>query len=87
MTVEWNITLVTLHQALKTNYLRVFVFVVYITVLMDMLIQQVGINMEMFFGTLLILFMIFMAYVGTVVSEEQRQGKHIPLIWEKEFWK
>jgi hypothetical protein len=63
------------------------VFVVYITVLMDMLIQQVGINMEMFFGTLLILFMIFMAYVGTVVSEEQRQGKHIPLIWEKEFWK
>ena len=31
--------------------------------------------------------MALMVYVGVVVSEENRQKKHIPLIWEKEFWK
>jgi len=50
-------------------------------------IGQVGTNMDIFFGTLFLMIMGSMVYVGIVISEEKRQGKHIPLIWEKEFWK
>ena len=36
-------------------------------------------------------FVIFLAgiivvYIQTIVEEERRQGKHIPLFWEKDFW-
>ena len=62
-------------------------FVVNTTVLMDMLIQQVGIDMEMFFGIVFLMIMGTMVYIGIVISEEKRQGKYIPLIWEKDFWK
>tara|TARA_Y100000593_G_scaffold19389_1_gene38720 strand:- start:11955 stop:12089 length:135 start_codon:yes stop_codon:yes gene_type:complete len=35
---------------------------------------------------LLTIVMGIFAYVGFIVNEERRQGKPIPLIWEKEFW-
>ena len=36
-------------------------------------------------------FVIFLAgiivvYIQIIVEEERRQGKHIPLFWEKDFW-
>ena len=30
--------------------------------------------------------MALFAYVSSVVVEEQKRGKRIPLIWEREFW-
>jgi len=38
-------------------------------------------------GSLILIVMASFVYVGAVISEENRQKKRIPLIWEKEFWK
>lgn len=43
--------------------------------------------MDVLLSTIFIIVMALFVYVGAVMSEEQRQSKHIPLIWEKEFWK
>ena len=43
--------------------------------------------MDIFIGIIVLIIMGLFTYVGAVVSEEKRQKKLIPLLWEKEFWK
>ena len=43
--------------------------------------------MDILLGIIFTTIMALFVYVGAVVSEENRQKKRIPLIWEKEFWK
>jgi len=43
--------------------------------------------MDMLIPFLITVIAAVMIYIQTVCEEEQRRNKHIPLIWEKEFWK
>jgi len=38
---------------------------------------------EIVFGTLGLIVMAFLVYMGCHISEEKRQGKSLPLFWEK----
>ena len=44
-------------------------------------------NMEYIIGIILIIASFLFAYVSSVVLEEEKKNKKIPLFWEKEFWK
>jgi hypothetical protein len=43
--------------------------------------------MEYLIGIVLVLASFLFAYVSSVVIEEEKKHKRIPLFWEKEFWK
>lgn len=43
--------------------------------------------MEYIIGIILIIASFLFAYVSSVVLEEEKKNKKIPLFWEKEFWK
>jgi len=40
--------------------------------------------MNTLFGILLLIFMAWFVYMGAHIQEEERQGKYIPLPWEKD---
>ena len=42
--------------------------------------------MEYLIGIVLVLASFLFAYVSSVVIEEEKKHKKIPLFWEKEFW-
>ena len=42
--------------------------------------------MENFIGIILVIGMGLFAYVSTVIVHEEKTGKRIPLIWDKDFW-
>ena len=43
--------------------------------------------MEYIIGIILIIASFLFAYVSSVVLDEEKKNKKIPLFWEKEFWK
>jgi hypothetical protein len=43
-------------------------------------------GLQFFIGLILVLIGAIFVYVQTVVLEETKQRKRIPLIWEKDFW-
>ena len=42
--------------------------------------------MEIFIGTIVLIIAPFLLYVSSVVIEEEKRGKRIPLFWESDFW-
>jgi len=43
-------------------------------------------GLQFFIGLILVLIGAIFVYVQTVMLEERKQNKRIPLIWEKDFW-
>jgi|TARA_R110000744_G_scaffold345952_1_gene451396 hypothetical protein len=42
------------------------------------------IMIELIVAVIVLVVMLGAVYVGAVINEEERRGKHIPLIWEKD---
>lgn len=45
------------------------------------------IGVDHLIGGLLVLLGLLLMYLQAVVMEEEKRGKHIPLFWERKFWR